>query len=252
MFRTVLVSLVISLTLASAAQQTAGIKPRKKPENYRAVSVQPTVTFGAEQLSAKQVRRQFVSSLAKDYIVVEVAAFPKSGVSLAPQNFSLLVSEQNVVSPADPNEIADKLAQKEAVNHDITVHPAAGVTYSTGDDPYDPYGRGWTTSTGVMVDTGGQRRNPKTVAADRNTMVAELTEKQFPSGTTDKSIAGYLYFPVPRKTGSDAKFQLQFETNGGKVLIPLNNRSGTPSLLLWLPWYPVVPELYTTACRQMT
>ncbi|MGZ4786967.1 MAG: hypothetical protein ACXVZX_00500 [Terriglobales bacterium] len=226
MFRTVLIAAIVSLALSSVAQQSAGIKPRKNAESYPAVVNQPNVALGAEQLSAKQVRRLFVSSLGRDYIVVELGAFPKSEVPLSPQDFSLIVEGQkDVVRPADPNTIADKLAQKEAVNNDVTVSPSVGVTYATGSDPYDPYGRGWTTETGVMVDTGGHRRNPKTVAADRNTMATELKDKQFPAGPTDKNVAGYLYFPMPQKADKGAKFQLQFETAGAKVLIPLNSSS---------------------------
>ena len=103
--------------------------------------------------------------------------------------------------PADPDVIAKNLGKEEEVNHDVGISPVAGVGYSTGGDPNDPYTgqRGWTTTTGVLVHGGHQRRDPKTIQADRKTMAAELKEKQLPTGTTAPSGGRLPIFSLARQ-----------------------------------------------------
>lgn len=216
------VATIALLAVPLMAQSAKGIKPRSKPESYPAVNEQPTVILGAAQLSPTQIRKTFVSSLGEDYLVFEIGAFPKSAIPLSPQDFMLVVrGGKDVVRPADPDVIAKNLGKKEEVNHDVGISPVAGVGYSTGGDPNDPYTgqRGWTTTTGVLVHGGHQRRDPKTIQADRKTMAAELKEKQLPTGTTALAVAGYLYFPSPDK--KNARFDLEYQGQSGAVVIPL-------------------------------
>jgi hypothetical protein len=215
------VATIALLALPLMAQSATGIKPRSKPESYPAVKEQPNVILGAAQLSSTQIRKTFVSSLGKDYLVFEIGAFPKSALPLSPQDFMLVMrGGKDVIRPADPDVIAKNLGKKEEVNHDVGISPVAGVGYSTGGDPNDPYPqRGWTTTTGVLVHGGHQKRDPKTIQADRKTMATELKEKQLPTGTTAQAVAGYLYFPSPDK--KNARFDLEYQGQSGQVVIPL-------------------------------
>lgn len=230
MTRTITFAAVMLLALASFAESHKGIKPRAKVESYPAVTVQPSVAIGAARLSETQVRKTFVSSLGKKFVVVEVGAFPKSEMQLSPQDFMLVVrGQKDEIRETDPETIAGQLAKKESDrNNDITVSPVVGVTYSTGGDPYaDPYGyggRGWGTSAGVAIQKGGQgQRDPKTIDADRKTMATELKEKQLPEESTTKPVAGYLYFPAP----DDAKAPLDLVYRGpaGEFTVPLHPAS---------------------------
>jgi len=223
------IAAVLLLGVAAVAQSGAGIKPRAQADSYPATSDQSTATFGVAQLSEKQVRKTFVSSLGKQYVVLEVGVFPKSEVQLSPQDFVLAVrGEKQEIAAADPNAIAEKLAKKEEVNHDVTITPVTGVTYTAGhgdpndpnynNGPYEQHPHGWSTTAGVAVETGGPAREPHTVDADRRTMATELREKQLPSGSTTKAVAGYLYFPaVP-----GASYELRYRTGAGEVVIPLH------------------------------
>lgn len=224
MRRALLLPAVMLLVSASVAQQPRGIKPRSAPESYPAVTAQPNLTVGALRLSDSEIRKTFVASLSKKYIVLEVGAFPKSEVVLSPQDFLLVIREQkDEIRAADPDTMAGQLAKEEAKgNKDVSVSPVVGVTYGSGSDPYGPYygGRGWGTSAGVAVQHGsGGQRDPKTIEADRKTMATELKDKQLPDGSTAKPVAGYVYFPVP----DDPKVTLALEYRGpaGNFTIPL-------------------------------
>lgn len=230
MTRTLTFVVVMLLALASFAEPHKGIKPRAKAESYPAVSTQPSIAVGAARLSEAQVRKSFVSSLGKKYVVLEVGAFPKSEVQLSPQDFLLVVrGQKDEIRGSDPETIAGQLAKKESDrNNDVTVSPVVGVTYSTGSNPYnDPYGyggRGWGTSAGVAIQKGGSgQRDPKTIDADRQTMATELKEKQLPEESTAKPVAGYLYFPLP--DDPKAALDLVYRGPAGEFSIPLHPAS---------------------------
>jgi len=214
------------LTIPAAAQSAKGIKPRSNPGNYPNINEQPTFTLGAAQLSAAQVRGTFVSSLGKNYVVIEIGAFPKSPVQLSPQDFMLVVrGTKDVIRPAEPDVIAKNLGKKEGTSHDVAVSPVAGIGYSSGGDPNDPYPQrgGWTTTSGVLLSGGHQKRDPKTLEADRKTIATELTEKQLPSGTITQAVAGYLYFPAPAT--KNAQLDLEYQGKTGSVVMPLHSPS---------------------------
>jgi hypothetical protein len=233
MTRTITFAAVMLLAVASFAQPHKGIKPRANAESYPTVTHQPNFAVGAARLSEKQVRKTFVSTLGKKYVVLEVGAFPKSEIQLSPQDFLLVEHGQKAeIREADPETIAGQLAQKEvARNNDITVSPVVGVTYSTGGNPNDPYGpyggyggRGWGTSAGVAIQKGGSgQRDPKTIEADRQTMASELKDKQLPEESTAKPVAGYLYFPAP--DDANAALDLVYRGPAGNFTIPLQPAS---------------------------
>ncbi len=224
MRRTMTLATLVLLGISSVAQQPRGIKPRSAPENYPAVTTQPNLTVGALQLSENQIRKTFVASLGKEYVVLEVGAFPKTDVQLSSQDFLLVVrGQKNEIRAADPDTIAGRLAKEEAKrDKDVSVSPVVGVTYNTGSDPYGPYygGGGWGTSAGVAVQRGGTQRDPKTIEADRKTIGAELKDKQLPDGSTAKPIAGYLYFLAPNNR--KAAIDLEYRGPAGNFTIPLH------------------------------
>lgn len=232
MTRTITFVAVMLVAVASFAQSHKGIKPRASAEKYPAVSTQKDLTVGAARLSEAQVRKSFVSSLGKKFVVLEVGAFPKSEIQLSPQDFLLVVrGQKDEIREADPETIAGQLAKKEVDrNNDITVSPVAGVTYSSGGNPYGGYGpygnrgSGWGTSAGVAIQKGGSgQRDPKTIDADRKTMATELKEKQLPEGSTAKPVAGYLYFPVP--DDPKAALDLVYRGPAGEFTVPLHPAS---------------------------
>jgi hypothetical protein len=208
------------------AERPPAVKPRVQAQDYPAVQQQSTFTLGAAQLSAKQVRKTFVSNIGKNYVVVEVAVYPKADTSIAPQSFTLREADsQETISPADPQLMASRINEKNQKGTNYDIYPVETVTYTTGSAPDDPYynngGKtsGVNHSTGVMVDMNSKKKNPKTSAADQKAMTAELSEKSLPAVETAKPVAGFLYFPV--SSAKHSAYQLEYQSPQGTVILPL-------------------------------
>lgn len=215
----------VLLAASLFAERAPVVKPRAKAHDYPAVKEQENFTLGAAQLSAKQVRKAFVSNIGKNYVVVEVGVYPKSDTKISPQNFVLRAADEtDSVHPADPQVMASQIDEKDQKGTDLDVYPVVGISYSTGPDPSDPYygntrRGGLTTTSGVMVDVKNKKKSPKTSDADRKTMTVELSEKSLPEIAGAKPVGGYLYFPV--SAGKSTHYQLEYQTPEGTVVIPL-------------------------------
>jgi len=220
-------ALIFAVLVSSAVAESAPVvKPRAHATEYQAVGEHANATIGAAQLSSKQVRKSFVSNMRKDYIVVEIGVYPKTGFKLSPADFTLRASNMDKsILPADPNTMAFRINEKDEQSTDVAIYTYEGINYSTGYDQYDrDYGTsrhgGVSTTTGVAVEMKPNKRDPKTSAADTKAMIAELTEKSLPEAEVSKPVAGYLYFSV--NNDKPATYQLEYRTSDGtNVLIPL-------------------------------
>ena len=207
----------VLLLAASALAQSKGIKPRANSAAFPASAQTETLDIGAAQLSASQVGHTFASpELGKGYIVVEIALYPKNGeLKLDPANFTLAIeSTKTVLHAASPQAIAAVL-QKPG-GRDVTLYPVATVGYESGRDIYGQRQSGVTTGAGVGV--GLDPKQPKS-DADRRVLEAELKDKALPSGTFEKPVAGYLYFPV--SGAKKVKYILQYSDAHGSAAMPL-------------------------------
>ncbi|MCP5113527.1 MAG: hypothetical protein GY953_22055, partial [bacterium] len=123
-----------------------------------------------------------------------------------------------------PEAIAAGLQrQDQPTDREVTIHPTVGVGYESGDR-YDPtYGRrrgGWTTSVGVGVGVGNAPPVAST-PADHETMEIELHEKGLPEGVTTKPVAGYLYFPAPKRYRRTVPWTLEYNGLDERVKVDL-------------------------------
>jgi hypothetical protein len=66
---------------------------------------------------------------------------------------------------------------------------------------------------------GGGPPGPASTDRDRHVMQSELEERALQETTTDKPIAGYLYFPVGDT--KEKNVELVYQYDGGEVKIPL-------------------------------
>jgi hypothetical protein len=216
-----LVLLVLLLSSWSLADSHRGLKPRAKPSDYPVVQRQNNVTIAAEQLSKRQVHNSFASDLNRGFVVVEVGLFPQpdASIQVSPDQFVLRVAGSNsVIRPAAPETIA-RVLQKKSDSNDVVLHPTATIGYETGGrDPYgNRYPGGLTTGVGVI---GGRGAGPTAnTPADRTTMERELRDKSLPEGKADKSVAGYIYFPVTSR--KIAAYDLEYTVKDQVVRIHL-------------------------------
>ena len=225
--RVLAASALLLVFTCSMVAQKVGIKPRSKPSEYSAAQKTNTLELGATQLSAKQVRKAFVTNVSKDYLVVEVGVFPKSEVELSPEKFLLKQKDaSDVVHVADPQDMAAAINEKDQKGKDVEIVPVASVSYSTGSstdpnyrDPNLDRRRGWSTNTGVAVAVSDNKKDPRTSEADRKAMLAELREKSLPQTKTKETVAGYLYFP--RKVSPGVAYELVYQSAGESLTVPL-------------------------------
>ena len=209
-------------TIATA--QKIGIEPKAKPSEYSTAKENEALTLAATRLSPKQVRKTFVSNVAKKYVVVEIGVFPKSSTDLGPQQFVLRQrSSGDESAAADPKKMAVTINTNNQKGQDIAVYPAAGIEYSTGSSPDDPYRsdghHGITYSKGVMVGVNSKKKDPQTSRLDEQAMVAELSEKSLPPTATTNAVAGYLYFET--SVDPNADYELEYRGTTPALVIPL-------------------------------
>jgi hypothetical protein len=226
--------LVCAFVSTMATAQKIGIEPKAKPAEYSIAKEDETLTLAATRLSPKEVRKTFVSNVGKKYVVVEIGVFPKSSTELDPQQFVLRQKPSGAeLAAADPKKMAVAINADNQKGQDIAVYPTAGVEYSTGSSPDDPYydpsgnrrygQHGITYSKGVMVEVNSKKKDPHTSHRDEQAMVAELSEKSLPPAATTKAVAGYLYFET--SVDPQVNYELEYRGTTPAIILPLPSPS---------------------------
>jgi hypothetical protein len=156
---------------------------------------------GAAIVPATQVAKVFSNSIAKDYVVVEVAVYPVTGQSVDLQSFDFALNNGADARsfPATAEEAAwhGRKPVTSSQNQGPHVVAEAGVLVGTRTDPYTGrQAHGVATYGGVGVDN---RPLPPAAqpgpADDPYAIEGRLLRMAFPGGQTDRPVAGYLYFP---------------------------------------------------------
>jgi hypothetical protein len=167
------------------------------------------------------MKQRFVTELGRDYLVVEVALYPKEGTDLQvqPDQFVLHIAGQDrALRSENPKVIAASTQKSEGSKRDISIVPHADIGYESGRR-YDPTtgtnsSGGIVTSTGVAVLVG--ESSPGADPRNEDVVALELSEKALPEGTFNKPVAGHLYFRIGKEAAKDAKakYELAYELNG--------------------------------------
>jgi hypothetical protein len=183
------------------------------------------VGIGVVLLAPEQARKQFVSDVNRCCVVVEVALYPAKDKPLTVSLNDFAISEVGSDAgskPASSKVIAATLQKKAANTRDVSVYPSVGVGYGSGG--YDPVTGarapgGTYKQVGVGVGIGGNGPQSGSTDKDRAAMETELAEKGLPEGSVAAPVAGYIYFPITRKKGTN--LQLSYTVNGQKVVLQL-------------------------------
>jgi hypothetical protein len=212
--------LMFTAVLLLAAQGT--VPPKKVTELRNHVEIDG-IGLGATVLNEAQLKQRFVAELGRDYLVVEIALFPKDGEDLQvqPDQFVLHIAGQDrALRSENPKVIAASVQRGEESKRDISIVPHADVGYESGRRGYDPT-TGTTRSTGGVYTSTGVAviLGTSSTAADpqnEGVMALELSEKALPQGAFAKPVSGHLYFRIGKGTYKDtkAKFELAYELNG--------------------------------------
>lgn len=221
MTRIVLTTLVLSVFAWAAPKGTA---PHSSASDYPAHAQQDGISLGAKLLTSTEVRKTFVSDLNQCCVVVELAAFPKPGQTLAVSLDDItlrVVGKDTAARPSTATVISAALQKDAQGQRDVTVAPVVTVGYQSGTT-YDPTtgtvrGGGVYTGAGVGVGVGQRDNQPGASEKDRSVMETELREKGLPEGDANNPVAGYVYFQIPKS--KNAKYELQCKVNGNTVQI---------------------------------
>lgn len=221
-------------TAPSEAQSTdddssglRGSVPRSSADRYHSHAQSDGTSVGADILTPKQVGKAFVSDLNRCCVVVEFAFYPGKGkdpYTLSLDDFALYVSGSDIgTKPRSATVVAASLQKKAGSGPPVAVHGGATVGYESGT--YTDPNTGQPTRvhgvyTGTEVDVSDPKPAPGSTDRDRQVMEKELGEKGLPVGKAAAPVAGYLYFSIHDRK-KDAKYQLEFNFNGEKLVLPL-------------------------------
>ena len=190
-----------------------GVPPRAASTDYPVHGPAESATIAAAIVPPNQVSKMFSPDISKDYVVVEVAIYPESGVPFDAHSadFSLRVGER--IGRADiPLDVAPWPERRTAGRAPVDVTTEVGVIHESGNDPV--YGRqhGTATYTGVAVSAPGHDNlpPPPDPRVDPRVVQDKVQRMALAEGDTKVAIAGYLYFPQYAKRKKSDEIELRY------------------------------------------
>jgi hypothetical protein len=244
-------SFVLPLWLCVQAGDT-GVTPRGAPANYPAHQETASASLAAARLKPDQVAKTFNAEIERNYIVVEVALYPKDGTSVDVTlfDFSLRFGGQQETRPDTPEQAA-VWREKDPIKDKVQVTSETGVVIGSQTDPVTgrrTTGVGTYEATGVAIGTrppgecGADPRcpdnrpdprtppggypdprypNPAPRGPDPRLVEDRLHALALPEVRTSKPVAGYLYFAKPQKKTKDNSLELLYSKSGSTVTLSL-------------------------------
>ncbi len=228
MLRAALLILTVGL-VAELPVWADGVPPRTAASDYPAFQRTQDFMIGATLLSADQVKKILPAEMAKRYIVVEVAFYPRDGatVEVFGFDFSLRFGKELEAHPVTPEEtLPGRISHGRGpqIPGQVHVDTDTAVVLSTGTDPVT--GRrgthvGTYENVGVGVGADNRRQPPPPPSTsnktDRNE--AEVRGRALPDGKTTVPVAGYLYFP--KRGSTNGPGELKYLRNSTQVILQL-------------------------------
>src|SRR4029077_14299337 len=104
MYTQVVIARAALLAIISAALYAQNPATRSKATDYPIHATLPNMGIGLEYL-VHSIPGEDRFYIAKDYLVVELVAFPKDGIALSAGNFTLLVNGKNTLYTVSPGMV---------------------------------------------------------------------------------------------------------------------------------------------------
>ena len=206
------------------ASADTGVPPRDASTDYPAHGPADAATIAADIIPANQVAKMFSSEISKQYIVVEVAIYPESGVPFDVElsDFALRVGQR--VGRADrPIDVAPWPERRDSARDcPWTLPPKPESSISAAAIRLWASAQGVGTYTGVAVSPAGQNAppppNPK---VDPQVVYDKVRRSALAEGATKTAIAGYLYFPQYAKRRKSDAIELKYARDDVTVNLAL-------------------------------
>jgi hypothetical protein len=221
-----------SPTAQETDQSSSGSTPRSAATDYPAHAVQENVQIGALLLGKKELQKIFATNVDICCVVVEVAVYPQkdNSVKVSAADFSLRPTGSDLAtrsSSAKDVAASLQLGSKETYRaHGPVVTQTSDIGYgrTTGNAPNtpgDPNRNGIYQRQGAGVGVGlGKETSGSSAggAGNQQAMETELSQKALPELDSDKPVAGYLYFFIPKK---NKRYELVYAVGDKKVVLTL-------------------------------
>ena len=225
--RTLLLVLLASVLLASSP----GIRARTAVSDYPARGHNADAEAGAAIIDSHEAKKIFAADMSP-YVVIEVGVFPSPGrdAEISPLDFTLLTDPDTVSTrPADADAVASVVLHDASAaprrQQDVYTTTEISIAHESYPDPVTGRragitGVGTSAGVGVGVPSGPQLPAP-TSGATHAQLEQRLWQDSLPDGKTSRPIAGYLYFPKPKKV-KNAQYTLRWDGPAGRVNISLH------------------------------
>jgi hypothetical protein len=210
-----------------------GRPPRASASDYPVHQETAAATIAAVRVMPDQLNKTFPSDLAKKYIVLEVAIYPKDGatVETAMRDFVLKFGSESEAHPETAEDVAWMWRPRSSSGPDLKgnthVTTETGVVVQSGQNPAT--GRKTTsvgTYEGVGVNNYPNQGSPPPATSsgiDADRMEAKLKDWALPQGKISSPAAGYLYFRQPDKKPKGA-LELQYAHDGSSANLTLPSK----------------------------
>jgi hypothetical protein len=201
-----------------------GVPPRAGGSDYPVHRNTQNATLAAGVVSPEMAKKIFPPEVYKNYVVVEVAVFPRDGktVYVDAFDFGLKFSAGEASYPRTPEEIVSVWEEKSAPQppSKVDVTTVTGVVYSSGNDPANGRSHGWGTYSGVEVGPG-RPAPPRPLSTDPQVFEANVRARALPEGPAVRPVAGYLYFPLPSRKAKSGPVELRYLKDGVLATLPI-------------------------------
>jgi hypothetical protein len=219
----------LTLVLSMLVLAGDGLPPRASSSDYPVRQETKSATIAAVRVTPEQLNKTFPSDLAKKYIVLEVAIYPKEGpaVEVAALDFVLRFGDSES-RPETAEEVAWIWHPQGTAHPDLKgnthVTTESGVILENGRDPSTGRrvnGVGTYETVGVSnAPSQTAPRAPSSSRVDADRLEALLKKWALPEGKTNSAVAGYLYFRLPAKKTKGA-WELQYAHDGSSANLEL-------------------------------
>ena len=181
-------------------------------------------SIAATRMNSDRAAKIFTPEIARNYVIVEVAVYPKDGETVDVRwfDFALRFGGQQETRPDTPQEAAAPWREKTGIKDKVQVTSETGVIVASQKDPVT--GRRTTsvgTYEGVGVGVGQTPPDPPAPGPDPQVIEDRLRSRALPEGKTSQAVAGYLYFARPPKKPKDNSLVLTYSSDRTTVVLPL-------------------------------
>jgi hypothetical protein len=201
-----------------------GLPPRASASDYPVRQATTDATIAAVRVPANQAVKMFSPDIARQYIVLEVAIYPRDGRAFDVDWFDFSLKIGDAVSHVEkPRDVATPWPEKTSTpGNGVDVITETGVVIAHTSDPV--YGSHTGVGTWQSVGATNDPRAappPPPPGPDPQIVEQRVRERSLPEGATRRAIAGYLFFPVYNVKRSKAPIEMRWSRDNDSAVLTL-------------------------------